>query len=247
MRRPFLNCSNFFRMLLLCAGLLAPVGLAAQNTSVVSDAHRLKAGVFSYRTLEHGKEEGRSRIVIRKEEATGNVVFSTDITGAFDQRWESVATADFRPVSASLSFGGDAGRRLSFDLKYADGRVTGFAAAHKSSAARTIDDAVPPDAVDQRIDWAAALAGDLKPGSTFRFSVYDPWIGLSKVVARVGPLEHIQVPAGSFDAYRVIYRVEKNTGAETYQVLASKEIPRMMIREDFPDGASAELVHVEPE
>jgi hypothetical protein len=105
---------------------------------------------------------------------------------------------------------------------------------------------VPPDVVDQRIDWATVLAGDLKPGSEFRFEVYDPWIGISKAIAKVGPVEQVQVPAGTFAAYRVTYRIEKSTGAETYQVLASEAIPRMMVREDFPDGARSELIQMEP-
>lgn len=232
------------------AGIIACMGaglfsVAAQEEAASSDAHRLKTGTFTYRTMSGGKEEGQSRIAIQAN-AEGNFAFSANITGAFDQSWESIATAQFHAVSASLSFGGKEGRKQSFDLKYSDGHVTGFAAARRTSPARAIDDAVPVNVVDQRIDWAAVLASDLKAGNEFRFEVYDPWTGISKAVAHVGPVERVQVPAGAFVAYRVVYRIEKSTGAETYQVLASEETPRVMVREDFPDGAIAELVQIEP-
>jgi len=223
---------------------LLPNGQASQST--IADAHRLKTGTFFYRTLVGEKEEGQSKLTIHKNAETDTYVFSADITGAFDQQWESVAETNMHPVSATLSFSENGQRKQSFDLKYAGQRVSGFSAARRNRAARTIDDEVPSDIVDQRIDWATVLAADLKPGTEFSFEVYDPWTGISKASARVGPLEHVEVPAGSFEAYRITYRIEKNTGAETYEVLASKEKPRFMVREDFPDGAKAELIRIAP-
>jgi len=39
-----------------------------------------------------------------------------------------------------------------------------------------------------------------------------------------------------------VYRIEKSKGTETYEVLASKETPRFIVREDFSTGMSTELV-----
>jgi hypothetical protein len=103
---------------------------------------------------------------------------------------------------------------------------------------------LPANIVDQRIDWAAVLASDLKPGQQFEFNVYDPGIGISRVIVQVGSLERVQVPAGSFEAYRVIYRIEKAGGTEQYQVLASRDTPRVMVREEFPNGSVDELTQM---
>jgi hypothetical protein len=50
------------------------------------------------------------------------------------------------------------------------------------------------------------------------------------------------VPAGTFETIRAVYRIEKLKETETYEVLASKETPRFMVREDFSNGMSTELV-----
>jgi hypothetical protein len=87
---------------------------------------------------------------------------------------------------------------------------------------RRVDDTVPLGIIDQRIDWAAVSASDLKPGREFEFDVYDPAIGVSHVFVRIGAVESIQVPAGQFEAYRATYQINKRTGAESYQVLVSR-------------------------
>jgi hypothetical protein len=43
---------------------------------------------------------------------------------------------------------------------------------------------------------------------------------------------------------RVIYQIEKSKGTKRYEVFASKTEPRMMIREDFPDGTTTELIGI---
>jgi len=96
--------------------------------------------------------------------------------------------------------------------------------------------------VDQRIDWAAVMAFDLRKGTRFEFNVYDPATGTSEVRARVGPPRRIDVPAGTFRVFAVTYWVKKSTGAERYIVYATERLPRLMIREDFPDGTISELV-----
>jgi hypothetical protein len=151
------------------------------------------------------------------------------------------------PVSASLSMGEDACVTPRFELKYGAGRVTGFSLSHQDGAApvrRPVDDAVPAKTVDQRIDWAYVMTTDLRAGLNFAFGVYDPGTGVSKVVAKVGAVERVEVPAGSFDAYRITYEMTKSRGVETYVVFASTESPRMMLREDFQNHVVAELVGV---
>ena len=209
------------------------------------DAHRLKTGQFDYRDTNDRKPLGTSRINIEKVGADEEYNFSAETIGYGDQQWESIATSSFAPISARLSFGKAGNRSPSFDLKYAAGRVSGFAVSHARSEAatrHTVDGRITLDTVDQRIDWATVLASDLKPGAHFRFSVYDPAIGISPVFAQASPVEQVHVPAGVFNAFRIEYRVEKTTGTERYIVFASEQQPRVMLREDFPDGTISELL-----
>jgi hypothetical protein len=131
----------------------------------------------------------------------------------------------------------------SMNLKYDDGRVTG-SEEKESSPTNKIDNDVPPGTIDQRIDWAAAMSGGLQIGDKFNFAVFDPATGVSQVTAEVVRDEKIVVPAGTFDVVRIIYRIEKPKGTERYEVFATKNLPRIMVREDFPNGTSSELVGI---
>jgi hypothetical protein len=209
------------------------------------DAHRLQTGQFTYKDSNNGKELGSSKITIEKEVVTGNYDFSNESKGAFAQQWVATATPSFTPLSASLSFGTGSNSSPYFDLTYSPGKVTGYLVSRTQSELghkQPVESVISPDTVDQRIDWATVLASDLQPGRQFQFSVYDPGIGTSHVIASVGPLEQVHVPAGSFQIFRITYRVSKATGAEQYVVFATQSLPRVMIREDFPDGTTSELV-----
>lgn len=208
------------------------------------DARRLRTGRFLYRTLVAGREAGSSNISVRAGDS-GTFVFSNQVSGEFSQRWEAMAAADFAPVSAKLTFGEGESARPAFELAYRGGRVQGFASERGSGGTGKrleIDAEVLPDTVDQRIDWAAAMSEELLPGHAFEFHVFDPYTGMSHVRGRVEGLETVRVPAGTFPAVRVVYRIEKAGGTETYQVLANAEGPRTMLKEEFPNGAVTELV-----
>jgi hypothetical protein len=208
------------------------------------DAHRLMTGQFLYQDSSNGKELGTSSIRIEKDATTGNYRFSVETNGFADQQWEAVATPSFVPLSARLSFGKAPNRLPYFDIAYASGKVTGSLATRTHSVlgpSHPVDAVISPGTVDQRIDWATVLASDLQPGRQFQFSVYDPAIGSSSVLATVGPLEEVRVPAGAFQIFRITSRVQKATGAEQYVVFATKTLPRVMVREDFPDGTITEL------
>ncbi len=207
-----------------------------------SDAGLLQTGLFVYGTLMNGKDAGGSEISIHQ--VAGTFVFTNQVTGEFKQRWEAVATPMFAPISAKLAFGD--GERLSpaFELHYKDGRVTGFRLEkpHAADSARlNVDAAVVAGTVDQRIDWAAAISETLVVGREFIFHVYDPGTGLSRVTGRVVGLETVRVPAGVFDGARILYRIEKDKGMEEYQVLTNRSGPRMLLKEEFPNGAVTEL------
>jgi uncharacterized protein DUF3108 len=203
------------------------------------DAGRLRTGSFVYRIVERGQEVAKLTCTIRKR-PDGNYDFTGEATGAFGQRWESTATPSLEPISATLR--SEQGERLSsFRLRYDRAHVTGHA---KKAEEKSIDERLPAGTVDQRIDWAAVLSSPLETGQQFDFPVYDPWSGVSHVVGRVGKVESIRVPAGTFEVYRITYRIESPKGAEPYQMLATKDAPHVAVREDFPGVMRSELVEI---
>ena len=237
--------------LLRLALVLAPLAARATGPDARPDfdAERLRSGVFRYRTVVDGKAAGESRIEVRKSDA-GEFVFTNVVEGAFSQSWEAVASRAFAPVSARLTMGAGKDARSVFELAYRGRRVSGFASAGKDrppGERRSVDEAISADTVDQRIDWAAVMAvKDLAPVGGFAFHVYDPGTGLSRVTARVLGLETTAVPAGTYETARVEYRIEKNRGAETYVALVKSAIPRVLVKETFPNGAVTELTGEEP-
>jgi Protein of unknown function (DUF3108) len=203
------------------------------------EATRLRTGRFEYRMMKAGKEMAKFTVTVEKA-ADGNFRFAGEAVG-FNQKWESIATPVFQPVSATLRMQLRDGKMYSMTLKYADGYVTG-SEQKESSPANKIDNHVPVRTVDQRIDWAAAMSTALVVGDKFNFTVFDPATGISRVTGEVVGDERIIVPAGTFDTVRIIYQIEKSKGTERYELFATKALPHMMVREDFPNGTSSELV-----
>jgi hypothetical protein len=209
-------------------------------------ATRLQTGSFSFRTLMDGKEVGRSRIEIRRSADSGNYMFSNLVIGSFSQSWEAVASATFAPVSAKLSFGQGSAAQTTFELSYRGNRVTGFVIPQNEPfKRREVDEAIADDTVDQRIDWAAVMAfKEYIEGQKFQFRVYDPGTGNSLVSVRIGETQTITVPAGSFETVLVSYRIDKRGHAETYEVFVTKQTPRFLVKEKFPNGSMIELVEL---
>jgi hypothetical protein len=232
---------NFIRI--VCLGLAIGSGQIARPDL---DATRLRTGSFSFRTLVDGKEVGRSRIQIGRSADSGNYIFSNLVIGSFSQSWEAVVSPTFAPVSAKLSFGQDSTARTAFELAYQGNRVTGFVRPQKETSKRhEVDETVTDDTIDQRIDWAAVMAlKEYVESQEFQFHVYDPGMGNSLVSVRIGKSEATAVPAGSFETVHISYRIDKRSGAETYQVFVTKQAPRFLVKEKFPNGSLIELVEL---
>lgn len=222
--------------LFVAAGFLLEAG-----TERPFDATRLRTGRFDYRVMKAGNEIAKFTVTVEKA-ADGNFRFTGEAVG-FNEKWESIATPLVRPVSAMLQMELRNGKMYAMNLKYNHGRVTGTE-QKESSSTNEIDHEVPPLTVDQRIDWAAAMSSGLDVGYKFKFTVFDPPTGVSLVKGEVASDEKITVPAGSFDTVRIIYQIEKSKGTERYEVFATKDPPCMMVREDFPNGTSSELVSI---
>jgi len=234
----------------------AQIILLAQETPPISDAKfdaaRLRTGRFDYQIMQNGKQLATFTITIDKK-VGGNFRFTAK---GLDQEWESIATSSFAPISAALRLEQPKDKKTySMNLNYDGNRVAGSAGTTvksmtneaKGAEMKPVSADVPAGTVDQRIDWAAMLASRLEIGQKLNFTVYDPATGVSKVTGEISKEEKTRVPAGTFDTIRTIYKIEKSEGTETYEVLASKEMPRFMVREDFSNGMSIELVKISNE
>jgi hypothetical protein len=151
------------------------------------DAERLLCGVFECSS----RDLGDSLLTVGRDE-DGNFLFAADFP-SIGQRWQSLATPAFAPTAATLTLE-RAATTTGFQLYYAEGRVTGTAtvprAGHVSGDSddvviREVTHSLPKGVVDQRIDWAAVLAGPVEANDVFAFPVFDPGTGISEVRARV--------------------------------------------------------------
>jgi hypothetical protein len=212
------------------------------------DAHRLKRGTFSYRDRQDKGDIRQSKITVEQIPGANTYSFSTVVSGKFSQRWRVVTTSGLDPISANLSFGEGSGTP-AFDLNYAAGQVTGFVVDRKGPTGgtkRRVKDAVPSGIVDQRLDWAAVTASNLKTGGAFEFDVYDPSSGISHVEVHIGEVQSLAVSAGDFETFPVVYEIKKRTASDRYRVFVTKEEPRILVREEFPDGTQSDLASIAP-
>lgn len=109
---------------------------------------------------------------------------------------------------------------------------------------REVTHSLPKGVVDQRIDWAAVLAGPFEANDVFAFPVVDPGTGISEVRARVLTSEHVSVPAGDFETVRVRYEIVQRKSRERYELWGSATPPRVLVKEVFPNGSTMELATI---
>ena len=227
-----LMMKNLYVILIAALSILE---VSAQTPVSLFDTSRLQTGQFAYRIMQDGKQVATFTITIRREGDRYRFVGE-----GFNQRWESIVGPAFEPVSATIKMEPAGRPAYSMRLAYDRGRVTG--AQIRAAAETAVDAALPPGTIDQRLDWAAMLSIQSALRQELRFPVYDPQTDVSTVVGSAVEMTRITVPAGAYDALRLDYKVQKSSGVETYQVLATRDVPRMMVRENFPNGLILELV-----
>lgn len=211
------------------------------------DAGRLREGRFVYQTTLAGKDAGTSTISVTSLDAH-TYRLRNEVTGDFRQTWETTASTAMQPLAATLGLGADDNKARTMRLSYDAHAVTGSATRiDPEGGSRTdpVSAELPPDIVDQRVDWAALMALPLDGQGPVSFTVYDPWTGISPVVARFGKSDPATVPAGTFPVLHVVYRIEKaGRRVEQYELWVTESVPRFLVREDFPDGATTQLVRI---
>jgi hypothetical protein len=214
------------------------------------DAARLKTGRFTYVDIQNGQEGSPSTCTIRRL-GDGRYRFTCDFP-SFEQSWSTVATPDMAPVQTALSMRTKAGGLYKMDLTYSGRHATGAVAISESAngtevkpAKSLVEADIPASTVDQRIDWATVMATALQPGQQFHFNVYDAKTATSRVTCSISDAGLMHTSLGDFRAIRLEYEVSKDSGPEKYTVYATRELPRMMLREDLPGGLTSKLIRVD--
>ena len=234
--------------LLLAAGLAgsSQVPCAATTAQPPSfDAGKLRQGRFTYTITEDGKPAGQFVLTIRRA-ADGSLRLAGDAVGS-DQHWESETTRSFKPKKAALSLIRH-GQPYRMELVYSAHRVTATETTGQAPhAQRTIRQiAIAAATVDQRIDWASVMATNLTPGQAAAYRVFDALTGSSPLSVRAASAGVMASPLGDRAAIRLEYQVCKRGQAEPYVVYATREAPRVMLREDLRGHEVSILTRIEP-
>lgn len=231
--------------------LLLAMNLAgADSPHVRFDAARLLTGTFTYRgTVDGGSPNLSTSSVARLSD--GRYRFTAGIP-AFDQSWRTIADRSLAPVATVLEMRTRDGQHYTLTLDYSGLKVAGHAVTaaapggSRSGSDHSVAGRIRPGTVDQRIDWAAVMSTDKRPGETFDFQVYDAKTGLSRVHCQVGDAGMMNTPEGRVHAIRLNYTVYKSTGTEAYAVYTTAAFPRVMLREELRGNLVISLVGIQP-
>jgi len=128
------------------------------------------------------------------------------------------------------------GQQTTTHLDYSGGRVKGSAMAPQPSGTPksfTIDTALAAGTIDDNALQLALLALPLERGKMFNLNVFSSGEGTTKIVnVKVAGVEQVQVPAGTFPAFRL-----ELSGMQLPVVMyVSQQGPRRLIR-IAPTGA----------
>ena len=203
------------------------------------DAAKLRKGRFTYKVTQNGKDLGQATIEIRRQRS-GEYRIRFDSKDVA-QSWSSTFDAQFKPIDAELHM---PARKEPYhmSLRYSATEVSGEETRGKAKA--PVSAQIAGQVVDQRVDWAAMMAADISERGLI-FRVYDPGSAFSDLVGMQQKTEPFDSVLGRQPAILLRYTIQKKDHAENYLLYATESLPRVMLREDMPNGLVAELVAVE--
>ena len=230
-----------------CLVLASPVTRAQDcapegesNTRPAFDAALLREGRFTYHTTLKGESLGDTVIEIRRAGANYRITMSAP---KIAQSWEAVVRRSFAPVSVHLKMS-SRGAPYEMSLTYEGEVISGEERKGESTA--PVRASARGIVIDQRVDWASIMALQPGSGSSLAVSVFDPSTGFSPMRGKIGTTPSMTGAWGTASAVRLDYRICKREHVESYPVFATQATPRMMLREDMPNGLVSELVAIEP-
>jgi hypothetical protein len=216
---------------------------ASKLTAPHFSANTLRQGTFVYREIAGGKDTSLFTLDIRRR-PDGTWRFTGEGSG---ERWEAIADSAFVPRSAELSLM-RRGRPYGFQLHYSGDSVSAYEMIYDSAfnvSKKRSTATIHGVTIDQRIDWASLMASDLAVGQSALYAVYDPATGSSTLTAHAGEGPTLASLSGPMPTVKLDYTICKSGASESYTVFATKELPRVMLREDMRGTVVSELVRME--
>ncbi|TVP45526.1 MAG: DUF3108 domain-containing protein [Gemmatimonadales bacterium] len=218
--------------------------LSPADAEVSWDASRLEEGVRRYELLVQGNPAGTASYRLERE--GDDWVSTTTMAQPGGGAQESVlrfGATDFAPRSLRQSQSGG-GLRIEVQIDVVDGRMIGKASLPAQlGGEREIDEDAEGLLLPGMDEWAMAAAR-LEDGTRLRIPYLDVIQGQGTVVeARVVGREEVEVPAGTFDCWRVEVTGEQGT----VTLFLRAEGPHILVRQEFPGQPVAlELTGVSP-
>lgn len=197
--------------------------LRPRASDMAFDASRLTIGEREYVVMVQGNRFGQMTMNLAREGAHF-VARGTFAAGPMRMEQSATFTPAFVPVSASATT--PAG---SMELRNDDGHVTGDAVQNGQDPVRV--DMTPPAGTlfPGMVDYAVEVT-DLAANPQFTLPVVTEQGTLGQVAVRVVGEETIEVPAGSFQTYRL----EQVTEQGTLNVWVRKQAPHLLVQQDIP-------------
>ncbi len=224
------------RLVDIAGNALDPADLNPTVAAVVFDPTQVVAQRDSLQALVQGNVAGSQVYSI---DVAGDSIVYTEVTtiamAGLQQRSTVVLNPDLT-MRRSDQTGTVQGQQTTTHLDYSGGRVKGSAMAPQPSGTPksfTIDTALAAGTIDDNALQLALLALPLERGKMFNLNVFSSGEGTTKIVnVKVAGVEQVQVPAGTFPAFRL-----ELSGMQLPVVMhVSQRAPRRLIR-IAPTGA----------
>lgn len=187
----------------LFAFLLLATPAAAQGPI---DFSRLRPATDSFVVLVQGRPVGYELITLEKMESGFFITDDTNLMPRMQQRTE-VAIGATGVMTSVKQRGAVMGKEMSVDVAYADGKATGSATVPGPDGAMTTKEVaadVPANAIDDNVLLPLLPGVAWRPGLIVTVPVFASGRNaLQQVTLTVVGTERLQVPAGTFDAYKV--------------------------------------------
>ncbi|HEV2669725.1 MAG TPA: pitrilysin family protein [Gemmatimonadales bacterium] len=224
------------RLVDIAGNALDPADLNPAAVPAVLDRNHIVAQRDSLQALVQGSVAGSQ--VYSIDVAADSIVYTevTTISMAGLQQRSTVVLNPDLTMRRSDQTGTVQGQQTTTHLDYTAGRVKGSAMAPQptgSPKSFTIDTALAAGTIDDNALQLALLALPLEKGKLFSLNVFSSGDGTTKVVSvKVAGVEQVQVPAGTFPAFRL-----ELSGMQLPVVMhVSQQAPRRLIR-IAPTGA----------
>lgn len=203
------------------------------------DASRLEEGVRRYALLVQGNEVGTATYRLERDGDAwvGSTSVRSDVAGAQETEVRFGAL-DFAPISLRQTQSAGP-MTIEVDLEVVDGQIRGNLSLPPQLGGDRELDLEAEDLLLPGMDEYALAAATLAEGARIRIPYLDAVQGQRTTIeAQVVGREEIEVPAGTFDTWRV----EIGGPQGTLTLFLRVEAPHILVEQRYPPGQPVSLV-----